>query len=257
MSLRVLSRMLVALSLAANHVSAELPVLSDAETKRLARDLRDYDQGTLSYRELFKPGRPEADTNLAAYYFARSNSLTVKMKLPISSSLAGIDHFPEAAALAREYVAVYSNDWRGWAVIGGAEFFLKHYEASLAADTNAAALGDESNYAGLGFAAVELGRLDVFARFAPAILRRKDSEEITEDERLQLVVVLTGYANKAKHPEILLQAMRGITARQIESLPALKLLVRDSCEIFKNDKDVVKLCNTLKADPAWKPPQEK
>jgi hypothetical protein len=244
---------LVALLLAASNVSAELPVLSDAESERLARALRDYDQGRLSYGELFKPGRPKADTNLAAYYFARSNSLTVKMKLPISSSLAVTDHFPEAAALGREYVAVYSNDWRGWAVIGGAEFFLKHYEAALEADTKAAALGDESNYAGLGYAAVTLGRFEVLDRFTPAILRRKDSEQIPEDERLQLVLVLTGYANKAKRPEVLVRALSGISAKQIESLPALKRLILDSCEIFKNEEEVIKLCNTLKADPAWKP----
>jgi len=57
------------------------------------------------------------------------------MKLPISRCLGATDHCQEAMKLATEYVAVYSNDWRGWRVLGLSRFGQKDYDGALTALT--------------------------------------------------------------------------------------------------------------------------
>jgi len=95
--------------------------------------------------------------------------------------------------------------------------------------------------------------VNVLDNYITAILKRRYQSETAEDERLDLITVLTGYANKANRPEILLRGLRGISAKQIASCSILKGLVMDSCDIFKENKEVTRLCAELKSDPDWEP----
>jgi hypothetical protein len=93
--------------------------LGTNETSQIKQKLEMYEKGKITLDEL-TPEKAESGENLIAYYLSHTNEVTVKMKLPISRCFAGSGMFPEAARLSGEYVRVYSNDWRGWKILGGA-----------------------------------------------------------------------------------------------------------------------------------------
>ena len=95
-----------------------------------------------------------------------TNEVTTKMKLPIAKSYAVWARDLQSAELAQDYVDTYSNDWRGWRVLGGSKLMMKSYSEAVDALTKAARLGDDGNYSGLGAAALMADRLDVFRSIA-------------------------------------------------------------------------------------------
>jgi len=241
------------LLLSVHKVIAETGALSDQESTYIRQRLESYDKGDTDYDQLFGQEPKNTCNSLAAYYFEHTNHITLKMKLPISRSLGVTHHFKEAASLATEYLSIYTNDWRGWRVLGLSKCSLKDYNGAVDALTNAASLGDDENYFALVGAAISANRVHDVDNYVTAILKRRYQSETAEDERLDLVTVLTVYANKANRPDILLRGLRGISAKQIASRWALKQLVMDSSDIFKDNEEVARLCAELKSDPDWEP----
>ncbi|HSY74446.1 MAG TPA: hypothetical protein VK810_03165, partial [Dongiaceae bacterium] len=90
---------------------------------------------------------------LIDYYSLHTNDVSIKMKLPICRCFAALDKYPEAERLATEYLDVYSNDWRGWKILGVAYLKMANYSAAVEALTNSARLGDGNSYTPLAFAA--------------------------------------------------------------------------------------------------------
>jgi hypothetical protein len=222
------------------------PTLTDAETALIKQKLDGYENGTTDYDAFFKPNLPQACEKLVTYYFAKSNEISLKMKLPISRCFAATDRYEQSAALAKEYVTVYSNDWRGWRVLGGSDFMLKDYVGAITALTNAAALGDEANYTAIALAAVAINRSEVVSNLVPRMMLVKDSTARPESDRLDVAMGLTVYAIDTTRPEVFTQAIRGFTKKQLFSRPDLKRQVLLACEKFKDNTDAAKFCDELR-----------
>ena len=80
----------------------------------------------------------------------------------------------------------------------------------------------------------------------PHLLVSIRSKGLTQDERLEMVMVLTAYAVKAEREEVFVKALDGVDAKQIMSRNDLKQFVSVGCGLFKS-QEVSKLCAELEA----------
>jgi hypothetical protein len=207
------------------------------------KDLADYESGKLTLHEL-TDDKKRART-LIGFYWGNTNEITAKMKLPISRCFAGFSKYQDAARLAQEYVSVYSNDWRGWSMLGGVKYLMNSYNEAIWAYTNAVNLGDEGNLTGLGGAALAVGRLDVLsAQVVPRLLVLKDKSETSDDDRLEMVGVLVGYSLQAEQKDVFVKALIGLSAVQLNSRADIRSIVEKGCQRFKA-KETEKLCSEL------------
>lgn len=222
--------------------------ITDKESTEVRRALESFDKGTLSLDKA-APNSPEWCRKEIAYYFSHTNDVSAKMKLPISRCFVALDNYPEAAKLAAEYVNVYSNDWRGWSMLGGCKFAMQSYNEAVAAMTNAVRLGDEKNYTGLGMAALKADRMDVLKEIVvPHLLILKRSKPTQGIDPLDVAMVLALYSVKADEQDIFTKALDGVSANQIISRADLKQLVVAGCEKFKG-KDIDEIRQELEAAP--------
>ena len=198
--------------------------LTRTEIAEVRQQLEVYEKGEVTYKELTHT--PEQGKKVIAYYLSNTNAVTVKMKLPISRNFIGLGKLPEAARLAQEYVNVYSNDWRGWSILGGAKIGMKSYDEALVALTNAAKLGDKDNYASLGVVALAVGRYDIVRTMVvPRLLVLKDAKPSDEVDKYQVIAVLVSYALKTDEQKIYVKALEGVSAKDILARDDLKQLV--------------------------------
>jgi hypothetical protein len=216
--------------------------LTENEQSEIRQKLEAYEKGAMTLDELSGNGNGKLAQEIIAYYLSHTNDETVKMKLPISRCFAGFDRYQEAEKPAADYVQVYSNDWHGWKLLGGANLFFGNFDAAIGALTNSAALGDDGSYAPLAVASLKPNRLDVFQNIIPHLLVLKRSEPTREINPLDMVLVLAASSLKANKQDVFIQALDGLDAKQILSRGNLKQLVETGCERFKGaDIDKVRL----------------
>ena len=108
-----------------------------------------YEKGKLTLQDLNENAGTEGCRKLVGYYLLHTNEITVKARLPIARSLDGFKLFSEATNLGAQYVAVFSNDWHGWRLLGAAYNSLNLSNESIRAYSNAIKLGDKDSYASL------------------------------------------------------------------------------------------------------------
>ena len=133
-----------------------LSITSALFADNVKQKLEAFEKGTITLEELTGSSGNEGRQEIIEYYLLHTNSVSIKAKLPISRCFASFDKYKEAVQLAEEYAYVYSNDWHGWKILGGANLALGNYAAAVEALTNSAKLGDEYSYAPLVFAALKI-----------------------------------------------------------------------------------------------------
>jgi hypothetical protein len=229
--------------------AVDFPLTTNEETE-VGQKLEAYESGKLTLDELTLNGGEESRRELIGYYQLHSNHVTLKMKLPVSRCFAAFNRYEEAAKLSAEYVRVYSKDWRGWKILGGANFLMGDVNAAIGALTNSARLGDDGSYAALGLAALNAERLDVFRDIISHLLILKRSKSTSEVNPLDIVMLLVGYSLRVNQQDLFIKALDGVDAKQILSRDDLKQLVTTGCERFKG-KDVDRIRQEI--EPLQKP----
>ncbi len=223
---------------------AEVP-LSVKDTNEVQQALSGFDKNILTLEQVTEKGGAEWGGKILDYYLSHSNEVTLKMKLPISRCFAAFGKYPEAAELARDYVNVYSNDWRGWDILGGAKLMMGSHGEALWAMTNAVRLGDKKNYPSLGAAALATDRLDVFQEMVlQPLLTLKRAKETPKTDRLDLVGMLLVYGLKTDQKDVFVKALDGISAAEIIDRDDIKELVEKGCKQF-TAKETKTLCDKI------------
>jgi hypothetical protein len=219
----------------------QLPALDTEHTTQVAGQLDLFQHDKIPF-ESFATNK-ESAVQLLEYYAAHTNSITVKMKLPISRAFASLGQYEEAITLAESYVNVYSNDWRGWRVVGGSKYMLKLYKEGFDDMLKAVQLGDEENRGALGAMALEMDRLDVFEHLVlPHLLLSINTiEKYPSSERVQIQSMLVFYAVKANKVDVFTKALRDLQASELTGHEDLKKLISVGCSKFKGP-EVDKLC---------------
>jgi tetratricopeptide (TPR) repeat protein len=212
--------------------------ISTNQGAEVKQKLESFETGEVTLNELTDNDRDRQE--IIDYYNSHKNAVSIKAKLPISRSFIALDEYQQAAELAAEYVQVYSNDWRGWKILGGADLLMENYNAAVDALAKAASLGDDYSYASLTFAALKIDRLDIVSNIVDHLLTLKKSQPPPESEPLDIVTVLTLYSLKADKQDVFVKALNGVSAKQILSRDDLPQLVKAGCDRFKG-KDIDKI----------------
>jgi hypothetical protein len=219
--------------------------LNSNDVVEVSQRLDQYENGKITLDDLTQNGVTELDQKLVSYYLSHPNAVTVKMKLPISRLFAAADDYQNAAKLAADYVSAYSNDWRGWKILGGANLGMGNYSAAVGALTNSAQLGDDGSYAPLAFAALKSDQLDVVHNILPQLFALKHSKS-SRVVRLDIVGVLVVYSLKTDQQDIFVKALDGVSEKQIVSRDDLHQLVMTGCNRFKGE-DIDKIRQQVEA----------
>ena len=220
--------------------------LTTNEQAEIKQSLSAFERGEIGLDEA--SGLPNSCDKVVSYYVLHTNDVSVKMKLPISRSFAMSEQYSEAAKLAQEYINVYSNDWHGWRVLGGANMAMQLYDQAVSAYTNAVRLGDEEDYAALGAAAWAADRLDVLQdTVVPRLLVSKDdTARFSKEKRLEMRMILAGYSLRVDKQDIFTEALDGVDFQDVLHRDDLKQLVIVGCERFKG-KDIDNIRRKLEA----------
>jgi tetratricopeptide (TPR) repeat protein len=218
-----------------NAQQVTLRLLDEQEILQVKQKLEAFDLGDITYESL--TGNSDSNLMLTEYYFSLppTNSVTTKMKLPLSHSLAVWGQYPQAVQLAQDYVNVYSNDSRGWGILGGSKMMLKSYDDAIAAYTNAARLGDDKNDLALGLAALAVDRMDVLEKIViPRLLEQmNEADEFPEKKRNQMRGCIIAYAIKLGKKEVFIQAVTGVDFSKLYQWPDLENVITLACKKFK------------------------
>lgn len=215
---------------------------SDENEARLK--LEAFENGSIDLDETSGTSSMNGCQQIIDYYLLHTNEVSVKMKLPISRCFAALNEYPEAIMTATEYVGVYSNDWRGWKILGVSYLATANYHAAVKVLTISARLGDDYSYAPLTFAALKIDRLDVVSNQVQHLLVLKKREPTPEATPLDIVTVLTLYSLKSDQQDVFVKALNGVSAKQIMLRDDLPQLVKTGCERFKG-KDIDKISQEL------------
>ena len=231
----------------------EFPELSTGEATRIREKLEQYEAGKLTLDQATEFSGEETTLKMISFYLSNSNSMTLKMKLPIARTYALCGLFPQAADLAQLYVKTYTNDWVGWDLLGGAKLMLERYYEAFVAATNVLRLGSDRNITSGAALALKANRLDVYeGMMLNRLLALKDSKTnsvgdvLDEKDRLDTVASLVAYSLKAKKGDVFARAIQGVTFKQIKSREDLQTYVEAGCEMFPS-KETADLCKRLDA----------
>jgi tetratricopeptide (TPR) repeat protein len=221
--------------------------LTKAENAEIKARLESFERGTVSLERLTDDR--DNSLKLIAYYLSHTNDITPKRKLPIARSFFIWSKYAEAADLAKEYIAVNSNDWHAWRLLGSANMMTKSYVDALNAYTNAARLGDLKCFTSLGAAALQADRLDVFESVAlPHLLAMmNDIRNVPETQRCEMRELSITYAINANKEDIFVRAIENVNAVGLLRHEDLKKLVAVGCGHF-HSADTEKICQKLKID---------
>lgn len=208
--------------------------LSSNDVIEVRQQLDQYGNGNVTLNDLTQDGTTDFDQKLVSYYLSHPNSVTVKMKLPISRCFAAFGKYQEAAKLAANYVQAYPNDWHGWRILGGANFIMMNYIAAVSAYTNAVRLGDDGSYVPLTAAAMKSGQLEIVHSLLPRLFALKQARS-SKIQPLEVVGVLLIYSLRTDQQGIFVKALAGVTGQQILSRDDLHQLVMAGCKRFKGE----------------------
>jgi hypothetical protein len=233
--------------------------ITEDETAQVKRWLDAYEEKALGFEDL-TVGRLGEDgcRKLVAYYLSFASSVPPGSKLPISSAFASFDMNAQAARLASDYVTVYSNDWRGWRVLGRAhrdlanleeavtgQSDMKNLKEAVNAYTHAVKLGDKDSCAILAALAIDAGQLDLVRNMVPDLLKLQRDGATSKRCWIQLTGVLVLYSVRTERQDLFVKALEGGDPKTILSQKDLKEHVERGCRKFKG-KDIEKISEGLR-----------
>ena len=203
-------------------------------TLTVQEKLKGFESGSVTLEEMTEDGGAPLRQEIIRYYTNDTSRVSVKAKLVVSRCFAMEHDFQTAAQLAEQYAAVYTNDYRGWRILGGASYMLDRNERAFDAYKKAVALGDETSYAPLAGSALDLNRLDAVREIVPQLLRIKNSQDPPKFVKLDIVGVLAIYARKAEDKDVFLKALEGEKFQDILSRDDVAAAVDKTCQHFQS-----------------------
>jgi hypothetical protein len=221
-------------------VDSETDIPQQAKGRHLVED---WELDKLSAKAAYG-GSDLTNCEAVIAYYDSQDSVSIKAKLPISVCLAGYHRLEESRKLASEYVNVYSNDWRGWHILGISCAGQSSWNAAISALTNAIKLGGTNDYAVLAMICCSHERTEVVREFVPQMLAIKRSCKTGDSYRLELIKTLIYYSSKIGDEELFVKTLEGVSASEVASESDLPCIVTTVCGMFTN-KAAVDICKAL------------
>jgi hypothetical protein len=206
----------------------------------IEQKLNDYEKGKLNWADFGENAGDEQWRQLIGYYLLHTNDISTKAKLPIGRCYAQFHAIPKAMKLGEEYVNVYSNDWRGWRLLGYCYDVMNYTNEAIRAYGNAARLGNKISYEQLAGFAIKSDRLNIVGDIVPQLLALKKAKQTPEEDKLSIISILIAYSIKTDKREIFVEALEETDMRKILLDDSLKQDVTLGCRIFAG-KDIEKI----------------
>lgn len=184
-------------------------------------------------------------TKFIAYCENTTNRIPTKAKLALSRCIGRAGRLSEAIKLAEEYVQVYSNDWRGWRIIGVAAYNGHDFAKALAPLEKGVKLGGvegEELHLPLADCAYKMGRMDILDTLVPSLIKLRQSAEIPEAEKQQITLLLVLHSFDKNDPGLFVKGLEGITMDQILADNSLRVSLLMGWNLF----------HPKKVAPLWK-----
>jgi hypothetical protein len=213
----------------------------------VALELKEFELGWISLDELAERDGTAGRQRILDYFETHPVTTSLTMKLAVSHCYAMEGRYSEAAALAEQYVGVYSNDYRGWRIIGSANLQLNLVEKGFWGYTNAVILGGAPDAcAELGAAALKHDRLDLAHGVVPQLLEQRYDGSLSIDHRAQVLAMLADYAVRSGESNVFLAAVTNLPVAEFETRPEAAHAVLQACEEFASPQ-VAAVCELAKA----------
>lgn len=206
--------------------------------------LRAFDADHLTLNEATRKCETSWCRAVVGYYLSNSISnpanISVKSKLPISRCMEALDLDSQTATLIKDYLNVYSNDWRGWKILGAAYLGMTNYPSAMMAYMKAYETGCEHGcFVEISTCALKVDRLDVVRLTLPHLLQIKASKDPAAlalgDVPLDALTILLVYSMRAEDEITLIKALDGVTKEELFSREDLKELAIKATERFKSE----------------------
>ena len=213
----------------------------------VALELKEFELGWISLDELVERDGAAGRQRILDYFETHSVSTSLPMKLAVSHCYALAGRHSEAAALAEQYVGVYSNDYRGWRILGRANLQLNLVDQGFWGYTNAVIRGGAPDAcAELGAAALKHDRLDLARGVVPQLLAQRYDGSLSMDHRAQVLAILADYAVRSGESNTFLAAVTNLPDAEFETRPEAAHAVLRACEEFASPQAVA-VCELAKA----------
>jgi hypothetical protein len=216
------------------------------EAVEVKQRLEAYENGGLDFDQLVGSDTQESCRQLIGYYITHTNKISTKEKLPISQCYIGSGKFVEAAELAHEYVNVYSNDFDGWEILGYCHVALEDHNSAIHDYTVAVNLGDTNSYEPLAGEAVQAHRIDIVQKILPQLMALQRASETSQDHKINLTTILTGYSLIANRKDIFIKTLDGHNLKELLQNDIIRKNVTSGCQMFQG-KGIDKIREEMEA----------
>ncbi|HVU26196.1 MAG TPA: hypothetical protein VHG71_00400 [Verrucomicrobiae bacterium] len=219
----------LATSVLADDLQNSLSSTNQIVTAKQKLDL--FENGKITLEDLTT--NKENCDELADYYLLHKNEISTKSKLVIGRCYALEGAYPDAIRLTQEYVNIYSNDFRGWRVLGGSYALMNSFDKSIQAYKNAIQLGDTNSYESLALAAMQGNRMDIMGEIASQLMALKNSSLTSKQDRINLITILLFYSAKTYQKDLFIKTLEGENMKEILQDNKVKQDVISGCGLFK------------------------
>ena len=221
--------------------------ISTDQAADVKQKLDAFEKSKLTLEDINEKAGIEGNRELVGFYFAHTNEITTLAKLPIGRSMAGFNMFSEAEMLGKQFVNVYSNDWRGWRLLGAVFDSLNRPDESIQAYSKAVKFGNrEEEYEALAAIAIKYNRLDVIHGVISQLMFFKNAKQTPNENKLHLMSILLVYSMKTDQKSIFTDTLAGENMNDILQDSTIKYDVTNGCEYFEGG-DIDKIRQQVKA----------
>lgn len=207
--------------------------ITGKETELVRGVLKDNEDDKI---DLYATNDDELCRKLMGYYLTATNTVSTKSKLALSRCFGKNEQYAEAIKLAEDYVQVYSNDWRGWRIIGLLSYQEEAYGKACIALTNALALGGAKAFevcSPLAMSALESDRLEIVRNLVPTLVKVKQSADTEAQVKSEIIFELMNYAIITNNRELFIRSLEGVTVEEILSRKSLRVALFIGWNFFK------------------------
>ncbi|HVU06999.1 MAG TPA: hypothetical protein VHG89_00480 [Verrucomicrobiae bacterium] len=192
------------------------------------------DMGISGIFETNRSAQEEQSRELIGYYLGHTNDVSLKAKLLISYCCIGFGLYSNSIDFTKQYLNIYSNDFRAWNMLGTTYLILKSPDKAIDAYTNSVRLGYKMGYIALAGAAINDDKWDIVQSVIPQLTDLKKVKNLSPDDKHGLVAILLSYAVRTDRKDMFVENFNELDVKDmISSWDDLKQIITYGFKQFK------------------------
>lgn len=210
--------------------------LASADIKSIRNFLSDYSKRIDELQEFYEPEHSLTRKKAIAYFLTISNQIPIEQKIVIAACMGKENDFKGATVLLEEYVQVFTNVARGWAMLGACYGMLDQYEKSIGPYEKAVALGDDASIPSLCGLALHVGRMDVIKKHLSDLMRLKRRGILPERVKGNVIGILISYAVETNDEDMFIRTTEDMNLDSDLLRDNVRSAIDVACKRFNSPK---------------------